>query len=278
MQEPLLVQGSVFDNAALGLRLRHVDRRTVEQRVGHWLERLGIAHLRQRSVRSLSGGEAQRTSLVRALALEPALLLLDEPFSALDPPSQEGLLLDLVEILRGASMTTVFVTHNRHEALTLGNRVGILVNGEVVQVGGPEEVFRQPITEAVARLVGADVMLAGTVISTMPPHIQVATAVGPIEAVGTLPVGTRVTLCLRPEDVTLYPQCQASRPRSEANAVQGTLAQITPWGGQLRVTIDSSVSLTALIPGRCAKALGLQPGQAVTMCFAASAVHVIPAP
>lgn len=276
MQEPLLVRGSVFDNAALGLKLQHVDSRMIERRVGYWLERLGIAPLRQRSVHSLSGGEAQRTSLVRALALEPALLLLDEPFSALDPPSQEGLLLDLVDVLREASIATVLVTHNRHEALTLGNRVGILINGEMVQIGGPAAVFRRPCSRIVAHLVGTDVMLEGVVTSTRSPYIQVTTAAGTLEAAGTLPIGTRVTLCLRPEDVSVYPLCRVSRFGSEAiNVVSGTVAQITPWGGQSRVTIDSGVSLTALLPERCARSLSIQPGQRVAACFDVSAVHVI---
>jgi len=244
-------------------------------RVGYLLERLGIAHLRHRSVLGLSGGEAQRTSLVRALALEPALLLLDEPFSALDPPSQEGLLLDLVDILRESRMTTVFVTHNRHEALTLGNRVGILINGGMVQIGEPEEVFRRPCSKTVAHLVGADVMLEGAVTSRWPSRIQVTTAAGTIEAVGSYSVGKRVTLCLRPEDIAVYPLCHASQPRPETNSLPGTVGQMTPWGGQLRVTIHCGVALTALISGRCSRALELQPGQRVLASFSASAVHVI---
>jgi ABC-type Fe3+/spermidine/putrescine transport system ATPase subunit len=205
------------------------------------------------------------------------LLLLDEPFAALDPPSREGLLLDLVDILREANMTTVFVTHDRHEALSLGNRIGILVNGEVVQIGRPWDVFRQPATAAVARLVGAEVMLGGAVVSSTPPYSQVATAVGTIVAAATLPVGTRVTLCLRPEDLTVQPHDPPPHVPSAHNVVLGTLTRVVPWGGQLRVTVDCGIPLTALLPGYCTNALGRQRGQPVAVCFAASAVHVIPA-
>ena len=131
-QEPLLLNASVYENAAMGFTLRGLDRHSMERRVRPWLERLGIAHLVRQPARSLSGGEAQRTSLVRALALDPELLLLDEPFSALDPPTREGLLLDLETILREEGITTVFVTHDRNEAFMLGDRVAILMGGELL--------------------------------------------------------------------------------------------------------------------------------------------------
>jgi tungstate transport system ATP-binding protein len=278
LQEPLLVNASVYDNAALGLKLRGMDRRTAAQRVDAWLERLGIASLRQRSVKSLSGGEAQRTSLARALALEPEVLLLDEPFSALDPPSREALLLDLEGILRHTGITTVFVTHDRQEALTLGDRVAVLWGGESVQLGTPRDVFAHPATVAVARFVGADIILAGTVKHVSHGVVQVHTPVGMLYALADLPPGTRVTLCLRPEDVTLHGAPPPPLPTREVNLIPGTLAKIVPWGGQARVTIDSGVPLLALVSWRAIEALGLQPGQSVVVSFKASDVHVLPQP
>jgi len=152
-QEPLLLNASVYENAALGLKLRRLDGRAAEQRVLPWLERLGIAHLARRQARSLSGGEAQRTSLARAFVLDPELLLLDEPFSALDPPTRDELLLDLETILRETGITTVFVTHDRNEAYMLGNRVAVVIGGRVLQIGATAEVFAQPVNEEVARFV-----------------------------------------------------------------------------------------------------------------------------
>ena len=274
-QEPLLLNASVYDNAALGLQLRGVNHRVTEQRVSHWLERLGIAHLRQRPVRSLSGGEAQRTSLVRALAVEPDLLLLDEPFAALDPPSREALLLDLERILRETRMTTVFVTHDRHEALTLGDRVAVLFDGMVVQTGIPWDVFSRPGTEAIARFVGADITLPGTVMATAQGTTHVTTPVGSIEVPAELPPGTRLTLCLRPEDVTLHRATQPPPLAPAWNLLAGTVIALTPWGTQMRVTIDCGAPLTALI-SRCALTeLALVPGCQVLVTFKVSAVHVI---
>ena len=275
LQEPQLLNASVYDNAALGFTLRGVDRRTTERQVDLWLERFGIAHLRQRPVQSLSGGEAQRTSLVRALALEPELLLLDEPFSALDPPSREALLLDLEHILRQTGITTVFVTHERHEALTLGDRIAVLFGGELVQIGTPWEVFARPATEAIAHFVGADINLPGTVCGVDQGIVQVTTPVGSVEVPAILPPGARVTLCLRPEDLILHRAGQAPLPSSARNLIAGTIRKITPWGVQARVMIDSGMSLTALVTWRSIEELGLQPNQPVLVTFKASAVHII---
>jgi tungstate transport system ATP-binding protein len=274
-QAPLLLNASVYDNVALGLRLRGLDRRTVAQRVEPWLERLNIAHLRKRQVRSLSGGEAQRTSLARALALDPSLLLLDEPFSALDPPSREALLLELEFILRDTGMTAVFVTHERGEALMLGDRVVVLFGGEIVQQGTPWQVFSQPATEAVARFVGADINLPGTVAAANQGMVQIATPVGAVEVPADLPCGTRVTLCLRPEDLTVHRTDHVLPPSSARNLVRGTLSRITPWGAQARVTIDCGMPLVALVTRRSVEELGLVPGLPVLVTFKASAVHLI---
>jgi tungstate transport system ATP-binding protein len=275
LQEPLLLNASVYDNAALGLKLRGGDRRLTAQRVDYWLERLSIAHLRQRSVKSLSGGEAQRTSLARALALAPELLLLDEPFAALDPPSRETLLLDLERILRDTGITTVFVTHDRHEALTLGDRIAVLFGGEIVQLGTPWDVFAHPATEAVAQFVGADIKLYGMVHTADQGVVQVTTPVGTVEALADFAPGTPVTLCLRPEDLTLHATSHASLAASTRNVVPGTVARTTPWGVHVRVTIDAGIALTALLTWRALEELDLQPGQPVWVTFKASAVHVM---
>ncbi|MFQ5458893.1 MAG: ABC transporter ATP-binding protein, partial [Myxococcota bacterium] len=147
MQDPLLVRMSVFNNVAVGLRFRGVPSQDIRKRVNTWLDRLRITPLRDRPAGALSGGEAQRTSLARALILSPELLLLDEPFGALDPPTREGLLVDLREILAETRTTTVFATHDRGEALALGDRVAVLSGGRVAQLGAPDEIFAQPATE-----------------------------------------------------------------------------------------------------------------------------------
>jgi tungstate transport system ATP-binding protein len=151
MQDPLLFDTSVFDNVASGLRFRGIAKEEIRRKVPLWLERLGVGHLSKRRAGQLSGGEAQRVSLARALVLEPQLLLLDEPFSALDPPTRSRLLEDLGMLLDETATTTVFVTHDLGEAAQLSGRMAIIVGNRLRQVGSPEEVFASPSDEEVAQ-------------------------------------------------------------------------------------------------------------------------------
>ena len=275
-QEPLLVNASVYENAALGLKLRGLDRRTIEQQVRPWLDRLGIAHLAGRAGRSLSGGEAQRTSLARALALAPELLLLDEPFSALDPPTREGLLLDLETILRETRITTVFVTHERSEASILGDRVAVLMQGKFRQVGPSVEVFTQPVNEEVARFVGVETKLSGVVETATAGLARVRFNGGEAEVVGDFRPGERVLLCLRPEDITLSPRETESLRSSARNRLAGAVVKVTPWGSHFRVVVDCDGSrLVALITRPSFTDLGLAEARPVVASFKATAVHVI---
>ncbi len=132
MQDSLLLNRSVFDNVATGLRFRHLPINEVNRRVDEWLERLGISHLRGRPAPQLSGGEARRAALARALALRPALLLLDEPFSALDWASRQKLQDDLKAILAEANTTTVFSTHSEVDVQKLADRKIELDGGKLV--------------------------------------------------------------------------------------------------------------------------------------------------
>jgi tungstate transport system ATP-binding protein len=151
MQDPLLFDTSVFDNVASGLRFRVILKEEIRRKVPLWLERLGVGHLSKRRAGQLSGGEAQRVSLARALVLEPQLLLLDEPFSALDPPTRSHLLEDLGMLLNETATTTVFVTHDLVEAAQLAGRMAVIVGNRLRQSGRPEDVFDAPVDEDVAQ-------------------------------------------------------------------------------------------------------------------------------
>lgn len=153
MQDPLLFDTSVFDNVASGLKFRGISREEIQHNVPLWLERLGVGHLAKRRAGQLSGGEAQRVSLARALALEPQLLLLDEPFSALDPPTRSRLLDDLGILLKETATTTVFVTHDLPEAAQLAARMAVIIGNRLRQVGEPETVFESPADPEVAGFV-----------------------------------------------------------------------------------------------------------------------------
>jgi ABC-type sugar transport system ATPase subunit len=148
-QAPLLMDMSVEQNVALGLKFRGVEKEETQERVGKWIKALGIESLSKRRASQLSGGEAQRVSLARAFVLEPELLLLDEPFAALDPPTHAKLLEDLSNILKQDHRTAVFVTHNLNEAGKLGHRIAVVIGGMLRQVGTAKQIKSHPADETV---------------------------------------------------------------------------------------------------------------------------------
>lgn len=273
-QAPLLCNATVAQNVALGLKLRRVPSAEIDRRAEVWLERLGIAHLKDRLARKLSGGEAQRTSLARAFVLEPEVLLLDEPFAALDPPSREALLAEFQEILAEARTTTVFVTHDRGEALSFGDRVAVLLNGRVAQVGAPEEVFYQPATEEVAWFVGVETILPGQVVSYTGGLAVVDIGCGTVEVARSGCGDDAVFVCLRPEDINL---CVGGHPSlSGSNIFEGKVMKTMPAGPHIRVIVDCGVPMVALLTRPDFRNLNVSVGKRVLLSFKSAAAHLIP--
>jgi tungstate transport system ATP-binding protein len=149
-QSPLLMDMTVEQNVALGLTFRGIPKEETRERVGKWMKQLGVDTLSKRRAGQLSGGEAQRVSLARAFVLEPELLLLDEPFAALDPPTHAKLLDDLSGLLKQDHRTAVFVTHNLNEATKLSHRIAVIVAGILRQVGTAKQIKSKPSDETVA--------------------------------------------------------------------------------------------------------------------------------
>ncbi len=149
-QAPLLMDMSVEGNVTLGLKFRGVSKDEARARVMKWLKQLGIESLAKRRAGELSGGEAQRVSLARAFVLEPELMLLDEPFSSLDPPTRAKLLDELSALLTENHRTAIFVTHDLKEAAQLGSRVAVIVKGKLRQVGPARQIKAKPADETVA--------------------------------------------------------------------------------------------------------------------------------
>jgi len=275
LQEPLLLHRSVFDNVAAGLKFRGLPHRDVEARTNEWLDRLEISHLRSRPAHRLSGGEAQRTSLARAFALQPELLLLDEPFSALDAPTRLHLLLDLHTLLSQTSITTVFITHDLDEALLLSDRVAVLLGGVLRQVGHPQDVFSSPCDGEVASFVGVETIITGIVTDSQNGLVVVDADGIHLEAVGDLAIGTHVWYCLRPEDITLS-LSEGTAISSARNHLNGRIQRLTPSGPLVRVIVDCGLPIVALITRGSANDMKLMEGQPVIATFKATAVHLIP--
>ncbi len=150
-QEPLLFDASVQENVATGLTIRGLHRKQTRRRVQEWLERFGISHLSKQHARSLSGGEAQRVSLARAFVLEPDIIFLDEPFSALDAPAKEALVADLASIFAKAQTTAVLISHDFNDILRLTERTVILLDGKVAAEGSPSELLHFPESHPIGK-------------------------------------------------------------------------------------------------------------------------------
>jgi tungstate transport system ATP-binding protein len=273
-QEPLLFDATVFENVASGLKIRGVGRPEINKRVELNLTRFGIAHLLDRSARKISGGEAQRVALARALATQPEILLLDEPFSSLDPPTRESLIGDLEGILRETQTTTIFATHDRLEALRLSDRIAVMNRGRILQIGASAEVMNQPVDEFVASFVGVETILSGRVIKEGRGTFTVATGEKEVEAVGIARIGESVVLCIRPENVTLAipPKKEISSAR---NIFPGRIWKLVPLGLYYKVHLDCGFPLVAYLTQQSLEGLSLSEGKEILASFKATAIHVL---
>ncbi len=275
-QQPYLLATSVRDNVAAGLRLRGVARDEARRRAGAALELLGIEHLAARRPGRLSGGEAQRVSLARALAVDPAVLFLDEPLASLDPPTRRSLVAELLAIFARRAMAVVWVTHDRDEALAVGERVTFLEAGRVVQSGETAEMFAHPATTSFADFLGLDTYLHGVVHADGDGVTRLRLDCGVEVVCGEAPPGPAVA-CLPPEDVVLFREPPLAGSTSLRNVLPGTVIVIEPAGRLLRVVVASGrLEIAALVTRAAAEDLDLTLGAPVAAAFKAAAVHPIP--
>ncbi|MDK2913452.1 MAG: molybdate/tungstate transport system ATP-binding protein [Thermococcaceae archaeon] len=256
---------SVFDNIAFGLKVRKVPKAEIEQKVRELSEVLGISHLLKRKPKTLSGGEQQRVAIARALAVEPELLLLDEPFANLDVQTRGRLINEMKRWKKELGFTALHVTHSFEEAVSLGDRVGVMLNGRLVQVGPVREVFSRPASEEVAKFLGFENIVEGVA------EGRVLRANGlvielPIEASGKIRIG------IRPEDIVLSDEPLKSSMR---NTFQAEVVGIEELGPLVRVRLKvDGVELSAFVTRSSVLELGIEAGKNVWVGFKASAVHV----
>lgn len=250
-------EGSLFPHldvrANVGFGLPRAQRR---QRVAELLDLTGLAEFAKRYPHELSGGQQQRVALARALAPRPSLVLLDEPFSSLDAFLRTSVRLDVARILGQAGTTTVLVTHDQDEALSMADQVAILREGLVAQVGAPAEIYERPVDAALARFVGEANLLPGTVRGE---HAH--TPFGPLPLAHRTPEcadGAEVTVLLRPEQIELV--------AGDAATVTGVVLQCDYHGHDTVVTIDTGTHVPSGPIGiRCVGAAALTPGAPVAL-------------
>ena len=269
-QEALLLSMSVQANVELPLRLRGVDRRRRRELAEHWLERFGIASLARRHARQLSGGEAQRVSLARAFASQPEVLLLDEPFAGVDAPTREGLIEDFAEIVSETRPTTILVTHDRDEALRLGDHAALLIGGNLRQTGRPTEVFDHPADRAVAEFVGMENVWEG---QRSESGVYRAGGVRLASTAKSVALGAPALLCVRPERIVLTRDGE-----SAGNQLRAVVRAVRPRGPVVRAELTSGrLQLTADVPVAVWDELGLSVGDEANARIAPADLHVIEA-
>jgi tungstate transport system ATP-binding protein len=274
-QESFLLNTSVWENVILGLRLRNIKGEEMKARANKWLDRFGIAGLAKRQARTLSSGEAKRASLARAFALQPDVLFLDEPFTALDSPTRQSLLEDFESVLNETKITTVMVTHDRNEALALADRVTVLMNGHIAQEGTTAEVFSAPVNEEVASFVEAGNTLHGVVTEQKDglASVQVGTQI--IFASSPVATGTNVIVMLPYDDVTLMLPTPEKACSSARNCLEGEITRLFPIGSQVRVSIECGFPLIALVTRRSAEEMALKKGTRVSATFKAVSTRIV---
>jgi molybdate transport system ATP-binding protein len=251
----------VLGNVRFGARGR--------SKVDDLLERFRIGHLARARVRELSGGERQRVALARALARDPAVLLLDEPLSALDAHTRAGVRAELRELLHELGLPTLLVTHDFEDAATLADRVGVISEGRVLQLGTPTELASVPADPFVATFTGA-IVLAGSAVGSENGLTRVALDSG-FTAWSSDAASGRVDVVVYPWDVSLGP---AAQDDSRLNHLTAPVTSIAPLGNRVRVHVGPVV---AEITAASADRLGLRQGVAVTASFKATATRLFPA-
>jgi putative spermidine/putrescine transport system ATP-binding protein len=241
---------NVADNIAFGLRMRKVPGKEVARRVGDALQQVGLAGYEQRFQRQLSGGEQQRVALARVLVTRPRILLLDEPLSALDKNLREEMKYWIKDLQKSLGITTIYVTHDQGEALTMSDRIGVMSKGRVVRVGTPTEIYERPGDLFVTTFIGESNLLEGTVQRADGDSVELALGDGhliPAPRRSGLAAGQRVKLVIRPENILLdgaaYDGFVSLPAVVEARIYQGALIRyrLTAAGQSLIAEVQNQV-------------------------------------
>lgn len=258
---------SVAENIVFGLKVRNIARNIIKNTFIELVTLVGISHLIDRSTKTLSGGEKQKIALARALATKPSLLLLDEPLSALDPETREGLQAELKRIHSEKNITIIHVTHDFDEAMSLGRHIAVMGDGQIRQYGTPEEIFYKPNSEFVARFTGMKNILPGEVVKQT--NNSSVFRVDGIDLVTSSLKGKTRFACIRPDDVRL-----SFTDHGGLNTYSGVISKVEDKGMTVQLIVDLPPRIDCLITHRDYNDMRLNPGKQVFISFTPDSVHL----
>jgi ABC-type Fe3+/spermidine/putrescine transport system ATPase subunit len=261
---------TVYQNIAFGPDVAEWPHERVVARVEELADLLDIRHLLMRRVNEISGGEAQRVALARALAKKPGLLLLDEPLSALDPQLRERLQTEIRRIQKKLGITTIYVTHSQDEAFAISDRVAVIQDGRVVQVGTPEEIYDCPANEFVARFLGSGNVLEGTIRESTDGGTFIDVQGIELPTRTTMKVGETIKLSIKPEDISISNE-------DKPDAARGRVISIIPQVGSFKITIEfAGIQIIALTyDEKLVKKLRENEERAVSLSFIPDRVVIL---
>lgn len=260
---------TVENNIIYNLSLSKEEK---QKKLRELISLFNLEGLEKRKPSSLSGGEKQKVAIARTVIRMPELLLLDEPLSSLDLPTREKLQKELKKILKKLQIPTIFVTHDRTEAIIMGDRIVVMNDGKVVQMGEVNEVFTKPDNPSVAAIVGMENVLIGEIIERSEGLVSIKVGKCTLVALDTGAVGPEVAVCIRAEEIILE---KGNVPESSArNRFSGKIIDISPQGVTVKLTLDCGFLLIVLITKRSFIDLSIQKGSKLTASIKAQAIHI----
>ncbi len=275
-QKPIVFNASVYQNIALGLQYRRLDRAEIERRVKAALESVGLSRYIRSRARDLSGGEQQRVALSRVLVTRPAILFLDEPTANLDPTSTSTIEEIVRRLNREDGMTVVMNTHDMLQGQRLSHRIGVMIDGTIVQVGSPQEIFQTPTSRAIAKFVGIENILAARVVARGADRTEVEVEGQRILSTTPLPpAANEADVLIRGEDIDI----RRRRPTDgfDSNVYSCTITRIESIAPYVRVDVNcDGFPLVVLLTARSAAARELDTDMEAWVAFRAEVVHLLP--
>ena len=269
---------TVMENVTFGLRMRRADAAATRRKARETLDMVRLTGLEQRYPRQLSGGQQQRVALARCLVVEPTVLLLDEPLGALDKKLREAMQVELKTLQRAVGITTIFVTHDQEEALTLSDRIAVMHHGRLQQLGSPREIYEAPESRFVADFIGVCNFLEGAVVAREADTVVVRTVAGEVIRASTTheeapAERTRVVVAVRPEKLAVHPKGTSTR-HGLAATVDATVYVGTAVHYHLR--LPTGERLVAYRQNDATTPTDLGPGTAVLVSWEPAAARLLP--